>query len=102
MYQHEDLFLMQHGNCFYCETPMDSRAYKVNKKGYTIDHFIPKKLKLGAYLKYNHVLAHSRCNSKKGHELPTDEQITKFYNLMVDVINRDALLKTIPKGGPRR
>ncbi len=99
---HMDLFIAQKGRCFYCEMPMAQERYgSGKKKGYTVDHFIPKILKMGKHLKYNHVLAHRSCNGRKGHELPTDNQISKFHMLILDAIKRKVELKNVPKGGPK-
>ena len=90
-----ELFLVQKGNCFYCGKPMDSHGYPSRKNGYTRDHLFPKRN--GNELDNNKVLAHFKCNKKKGGREPTGKEIHKYNNLILRLKKR----KTVIYGGKR-
>ena len=55
------LDVLQGGRCFYCDGPVGGKA--------TFDHLIPRAYG-GADIASNVVLAHRRCNQRKGDRLP--------------------------------
>lgn len=61
--------VLQGGRCFYCGEPIGAKA--------TFDHLIPQAYG-GADEPANVVLAHRRCNQKKGDRLPTPEEIERL------------------------
>jgi 5-methylcytosine-specific restriction endonuclease McrA len=63
------LRIIQRSRCFYCEKVIFSDG--------TVDHVIPRALE-GDNSLYNKVLAHSRCNLRKGARLPTYEELEKL------------------------
>ena len=72
-------FDQQQGLCFICDEPMHREPYVKydNPLGWNQDHLTPKKLG-GIDGTSNIVLTHVKCNSRKGHELPTREDFRKF------------------------
>jgi 5-methylcytosine-specific restriction endonuclease McrA len=72
----------QKGLCFICGEPMDPEPYVKyrNPLGWNRDHLYPRHLG-GANLASNIVLTHCKCNSRKGHELPTDAEREKFFRV---------------------
>ncbi|HYD98564.1 MAG TPA: HNH endonuclease [Alphaproteobacteria bacterium] len=70
---HRDLLLRleiaQGGRCFYCAEPVGAKA--------TFDHVIPQAFG-GTDDPGNIVLAHRRCNQRKGDRLPTGEEIERL------------------------
>ena len=61
--------VLQGGRCFYCGEPAGAKA--------TFDHLIPRAYG-GADDPANIVLAHRRCNQRKGDRLPTTEEIERL------------------------
>ena len=61
--------VLQGGRCFYCDEPVGTKA--------TFDHVIPLAYG-GADETANIVLAHRRCNQRKGDRLPTPEEVERF------------------------
>ena len=92
---HMELMMAQHGECFYCGNPMWFDKNKGRNRGYTIDHFVAKKYKMGKVLKFNHVLAHKKCNTEKADRLPSVEETVRFYELVKKLENRRKTLKQI-------
>ena len=90
---HVELMVAQQGECFYCGNPMLHAKNKGRNRGYTIDHFVAKKYKKGKLLKFNHVLAHKKCNEKKSDRLPSVEETVRFYELVKKLENRRKTLK---------
>ena len=71
----KELYKLQNVCCFYCEEKMDKNPYSIyNRFGWTKDHFFSKKS--GRTLgKTNKVLAHQKCNARKGQRPPTGKEI---------------------------
>ncbi|MGQ9365717.1 HNH endonuclease [Azospirillum sp. ST 5-10] len=70
----DDALLMdvaQGGRCFYCGEPVGRQA--------TFDHLIPQAYG-GVDSPGNVVLAHRRCNQKKGDRLPTPEEVERLLH----------------------
>lgn len=61
--------VQQGGRCFLCGEPVGVKA--------TYDHLIPRAWG-GADAAGNVVLAHARCNRRKGDRLPTPDEIDRF------------------------
>lgn len=92
---HMELMMAQQGECFYCGNPMWLAKNKGRNRGYTVDHFVAKKYKMGKVLRFNHVLAHKKCNEKKSDRLPFVEEIIRFEELVKKIKNRRGILKKI-------
>lgn len=79
------LYLAQAGRCFYCNRTLPPRArdphVKVNRGGWTVDHFYPKAD--GGGLVRNVVFACNDCNNKKGRRQPTVDEAARFRALLV-------------------
>ncbi|WP_029007849.1 HNH endonuclease [Azospirillum halopraeferens] len=68
----DDALLMdvaQGGRCFYCGESVGAKA--------TFDHLIPRAYG-GADEPANVVLAHGRCNRRKGDRLPTPDEVDRL------------------------
>jgi 5-methylcytosine-specific restriction endonuclease McrA len=63
------LDILQSGRCFYCDAPVGAKA--------TVDHLIPRAYG-GTDEPANIVLAHRRCNQRKGDRLPTQDEIARL------------------------
>lgn len=61
---------IQHGNCFYCQKPLNSKT--------EVDHFIPFS-KYANDLGHNFVAAHSVCNNSKRDHLASLEHRDKWH-----------------------
>lgn len=61
--------ILQGGRCFYCGEVMGAKA--------TFDHVIPRAYG-GIDSPANVVLAHRRCNLRKGDRLPTAEEVERL------------------------
>ncbi|WP_042446055.1 HNH endonuclease [Azospirillum sp. B510] len=64
--------VQQGGRCFFCDKPVGETA--------TFDHLIPQAYG-GIDDPANIVLAHRRCNQRKGDRLPTAEELDRFLSL---------------------
>ncbi|MBP2297536.1 HNH endonuclease [Azospirillum picis] len=64
--------VQQGGRCFYCDGPVGAKA--------TFDHLIPQAYG-GIDAPANVVLAHRRCNQRKGDRLPTAGELDRFFSL---------------------
>ncbi|AWB08590.1 HNH endonuclease (plasmid) [Azospirillum humicireducens] len=64
--------VQQGGRCFFCDGPVGAKA--------TVDHLIPQAYG-GIDGPANAVLAHRRCNQRKGDRLPTGEELDRFFAL---------------------
>lgn len=64
--------VQQGGRCFYCDGTIGAGA--------TLDHLIPRAYG-GADDPANVVLAHRRCNQRKGDRLPTGRELDRFFAL---------------------
>lgn len=75
------LFELQAGKCFYCQGEMTSESYAkgTSPRGWTRDHFIP--VVLGGQTNHNIVLAHLKCNTRKGDALPMQDDVERFLQL---------------------
>jgi 5-methylcytosine-specific restriction endonuclease McrA len=62
--------VLQGGRCFYCGEPVGGKA--------TFDHLIPQAYG-GADIPANVVLAHRRCNQRKGDRLPNPDELDRFF-----------------------
>lgn len=89
-------------DCFWCGGIF---AYR-GKNAPTIEHFIPRSLLKGAGGQANVVIAHSRCNHKRGARYPTEDEMRAFVKvkgrvgvevlrLLADSIERDINSKQI-------
>lgn len=63
--------VLQGGRCFYCGEPVGAKA--------TFDHLIPQAYG-GIDDPANVVLAHRRCNQRKGDRLPTIDELDRFFH----------------------
>ena len=75
------IFAAQDGRCFHCgEAMLPSPARKPYRgapfnNGYTKEHLVPRSLGGGGGK--NIVLAHMKCNSKRGATMPTPEMLAR-------------------------
>lgn len=80
-----DLYLAQEGNCFYCNCPMAPKTpdQQTQRAGWTKDHFIPLRILIekGWKIKYNFVLAHPLCNTRKADRFPNQKEVNKFKEI---------------------
>lgn len=67
------LVMAQGGRCFYCNEPFSKR------RGPTRDHLFPRYM--GCGLQGNKVAAHSKCNTSKGHRMPTEDEYERAIAL---------------------
>lgn len=64
-------------NCFWCGQEFTYRG----RRAPTIEHFIPKSLLKGAGGQSNCVVAHSRCNQKRGARYPSEDEMRAFVRV---------------------
>jgi CRISPR/Cas system Type II protein with McrA/HNH and RuvC-like nuclease domain len=90
------LFLAQKGLCFHCGGMMAMRPMLNRRRdddGYTKDHLIPQSA--GGRLRGNIVLAHYRCNNRRGDRMPTEEMSRRCEQLWKEAVRPPAkLVKT--------
>lgn len=89
------LHAVQGGRCFYCGRPMGDDV--------TRDHFIPRACCRNLQLAprgFNSVLAHKRCNERKGDRWPTAAERVRFAALVDAYRAYVARLDFIPRNAP--
>lgn len=70
------LYQAQGGRCFYCGGPMDDHKFgPEHGNGWTRDHVVPRCS--GAQRAGNIVLAHYRCNRRKGSRQPQPTEMIR-------------------------
>ena len=73
------LFLAQQGICFHCHEPMlwnpTAPSGRRHKFGWTREHLVPRSK--GGGNGENIVLAHKKCNEKRGNTPPTEEMLAR-------------------------
>ena len=76
------LLLAQGGRCFFCliEIFIPEPNEPLPRDCVTVDHFVPR-AEGGAKDWTNRVLCCSPCNSRKGHRLPTAEELNRWNEL---------------------
>lgn len=75
------LFLAQYGRCFLCSGWMRNiKSDREAKEGWTFEHLVP--VSKGGKRRDNLVLAHAKCNSRRGSEDLTPEQWAKAKRVL--------------------
>lgn len=74
------LYLVQHGECFYCSRRMVSESAWQNPRAATLDHLVPKNK--GGRDASNIVLACRKCNSRRCSDDLSDDQWQKAANII--------------------
>lgn len=83
----------QNGRCWICDksmkkppkTPEGWRSQNTAKVA-TQDHVIPRSILKGAGLVNNKLWAHQACNSRRGNQLPSDEERYKARMIMIGAV----------------
>ena len=83
------LMTIQHGQCFYCKTPLMPASTHV-------DHFVPW-VHYPVDFGHNFVLAHSRCNAQKRERLPAYDHLAAWVER--NATYGDEIANALQKGG---